>query len=219
MIKAFCGDSYFSSAEAASRRAARLARRAARLYDNGVKRRIFLAINLPAEFKDGIAGLIKQWRWLPIRWMAPESWHITIIPPMYLEDDKVRALTALLQRAKLGKPLSVRFSQVSLAPPGRASRMIWLEGEAPPELGALKMKLEDLLIGRPHFFPVRRESRPVTLHVTLARFEPGDLRELQERTHVLGEAKMSFAAKEIAVMESHLKTTGAEYERLATILL
>jgi len=184
-----------------------------------MKRRIFVAIALPPKLKRGIAETIKQWRWLPIRWLAPENWHITLIPPMYLEDDEMRSLTALLERAKVGKPFTVRFSRVMLAPPGRTARMIWLDGETPPELGGLKAKLEDLLIGRPHFFPVKRESRPLALHVTLARFEPGELRELEEKTRALGEAKCSFTAREIAVMESRLKPTGAEYETLATIPL
>ena len=184
-----------------------------------MKRRIFIAVELPLVLKDGIAGAIKQWHWLPIRWLPPEHWHITVIPPAYLEDGEVGALTALLQRAKLGKPFAVRFTRATLAPPGRAARMIWLEGETPPELARLKTKLEGLLIGRPHFFPVKRESRPFALHVTLARFEPGDLKELQERTHVLGGVEASFVAEEIVMMESHLKPTGAEYEKVARIRL
>ena len=181
--------------------------------------RIFIAIDLPPQLKEGIAGLITQWRWLPIRWLPRENWHVTLVPPMYLEDEEVRSLVLLLEGAKLGKPFPIRFSEVSLAPPGLAARMIWLEGETPPELAATKKKLENLLIGKPHFFPVSREARPYKLHVTLARFEPGDLKELQERTRVLGNAKMSFTADEVVLMESHLKPTGAEYEKIATVAL
>lgn len=184
-----------------------------------MKRRIFIAIDLPAELKEEIAHIITQWRFLPIRWTPSENWHITLVPPCYLEDQEFSALVKLLRKRKIGEPFPVVFSRVLLAPPGGPARMIWLEGATPPELPKLEKKLEKLWASQPSLPSLKPESRPPHLHVTLARFEPGHLRELEAKTHVLGEVNFSFTAREIAVMESHLKPSGAEYETLATVPL
>lgn len=182
-----------------------------------MKRRIFIALGLPPELKRKIAEAIKQWRWLPIRWLAPEHWHVTLVPPAYLEDSEVATLIALLRKSRLGRVFSLRFSHITLAPPGVAARMIWLEGETPPELNQLKKKLEEIWASQAELPPLKVETRPLKLHVTLARFPAGNLREIGEKTRVLGEVDFPCGASEVEVIESHLQPGGAEYEILATI--
>lgn len=184
-----------------------------------VKRRIFLAVDLPAELKARVAQAIQQWRWLPIRWLPPENWHITLIPPVYLEEGEVGSLVKLLGRHHPGGPFRIRFSRIALAPPGRPARMVWLEGDAPPALVQLKEKLERLWASAPGLPPLRSEERPAALHATLARFESGALRELEAKTRLLGKVGFSFEARELSVMVSHLKPSGAAYETLAVIPL
>lgn len=181
-----------------------------------MKHRLFISVNLPQELKAKVAEAIKQWHWLPIRWLAPENWHITLVPPAYLEDAEVRLLCSFLRGKRLGKPFAVKFSRIVLAPPGTKARMIWLEGETPPELSKLKKKIESLWLMNKSLPKIEIESRPLKLHVTLARFEPGDLEEIEEKTRILGEVKFHFEVKEVAVMESYLRPTGAEYRNLAT---
>ena len=184
-----------------------------------MKRRIFIAVDLPTGLKQRIADTIKQWQWLPIRWLAPENWHITLIPPVYLEDAEVGMLTKLFKKGSPGRPFVVRFSRVLLAPPGVPARMVWLEGEAPSELIQLQKKLEKAWASLAALAQPKDEHRPLALHVTLARFEPGELKELEAKTRTLGEVDFRFEANEVVVMESHLKPSGAEYGRLATVPL
>lgn len=184
-----------------------------------MKRRVFIAIDLPRELKEKVSDAVKQWRWLPIRWLAPENWHITLIPPVYLEDAEVRLLCDLLEKKRLSGPFLVEFSRIVLAPPGGKSRMIWLEGETPPKLLKLKKKLEGFWLTDEALPEIEIESRPLKLHVTLARFEPGDLKEIEEKTRVLGEVKFSFNAVEVAVMKSRLLPSGAEYDVVGHIAL
>lgn len=184
-----------------------------------MKRRIFIAIDLPSALKQKIAYFISQWRWLPIRWSREENWHITLVPPVYLEDRELESLTMLLRKSRLGKTFPVNFSRVLLAPPGERARMIWLEGETPPELAQLKNKFVRIWARKPELPQPKYENRSFQLHVTLARFESGDLRELEEKTRVLGEINFVFEVKEAAMMESRLEPSGAEYEILAAIPL
>ena len=94
-----------------------------------MKRRIFVAIDLPAELKQKVAETIKQWHWLPIRWLKPENWHITVIPPVYLDDAGIKVLSDLLRTRRLVKEFRIEFKRAALAPPGVQERMIWLDAE------------------------------------------------------------------------------------------
>ncbi len=184
-----------------------------------MKRRIFVAIDLPARIKSQVGGVIKQWHWLPIRWLKPENWHITLVPPVYFEDGESELLKEVLSQGRLGKKFTVGFSRIVLAPPGEKSRMIWLEGETPPELVKLKRKIATAWLAEPRLPRFEEESRPLELHVTLARFEPDDLREIEEKTKVLGEVKFEFGAGEISVMESCLHREGREYKTIGVLSL
>ncbi len=182
-----------------------------------MKRRIFIAVDLPGELKTKISEMIKQWHWLPIRWLKPENWHITLVPPVYLEDHEVELLKALLQKRRFGQRPTLSFRRVILAPPGAPARMIWLEGKTPPELGKLEKKLERRWVEEARLPPPKHESREPHLHVTIARFKPGEFRQLESKTRVLGEVDLGFEVKEIAIMESQLKPTGAEYSTIYAI--
>ena len=189
------------------------------MYHKRMKRRIFIAIDLPQELKTRVEEIIKQWHWLPIRWVKPENWHITLIPPIYLEERELELLKTLLQDRRFGRRLTLNFNRVVLAPPGVPARMIWLEGEIPPELAGLKKKLERRWAEEARLPSLKPEHRPLHLHVTLARFRPGELRELESKTRVLGDVELEFEVKEMAIMEAHLKPSGAEYAKLAAIAL
>ncbi len=180
-----------------------------------MKRRVFVAVTFPELLREQVSDLIKQWRWLPARWLKPENWHITLVPPVYFEGGEIDLLKDVLSKGWLGKPFAVKLSRVVLAPPGGKARMIWLEGETPPELAKLKKKIETLWLAEARLPRFEEESRSLKLHVTLARFEPGDLREIEEKTRVLGETKFNFKVKEVSIMESHLRPEGAEYETVA----
>ncbi len=185
-----------------------------------MKRRVFIGIDLPVELKHAVAQAIREFQWLPIRWLAPANWHITLIPPAYLEDAEVKHLIRFLKREALGGSFPLRFSRITLAPEGVQARMIWFEGASPPELLRLKKKLEDCLSFDQELRGLfKREARPFHLHVTLARFEPGALVELESKTRILADVRFVCRVAAIHLMESHLKPSGAEYETLAVIPL
>ena len=66
---------------------------------------------------------------------------------------------------------------------------------------------------------MKPETRLLHLHVTLARFAPGALKELESKTHTLGEVGFRFEANEIVVMESRPKPSGTEYDRIRVLPL
>lgn len=184
-----------------------------------MKRHVFIAIDLPSELKQKVADFVSNLSWLPIRWINRDNWHITLIPPVYLEDRELESLISLLGKSRLGRSFFIEFSRILLAPPGVQARMIWLEGDTPPDLLRLEKRLKKLLPSKPELTQLKSESRTFKLHVTLARFEPGDLRELEDKNRILGEINFVFEAKELAVVESRLKQSGAGYETIGTVRL
>lgn len=186
-------------------------------YDDRMKRRVFIAVLLPPEVKHRTGEAVREFEWLPIRWLKPENWHITLLPPFYLDDAGIRLLAARLKNISIDRAILIHFSRIILAPEGVRSRMIWLEGPSAPELARLEERLYELMAVEPSFPRLKKETRPFHLHVTLARFEPGALAELEAKTRVLAEVDCMFRASEIALMESRLKSAGAEYHLLERI--
>lgn len=183
-------------------------------YYTHMKRRIFVAIDLPTDLKTEIGESVRQWQWLPIRWLRQESWHITIIPPVYLEDAHVALLSSVLEKHRLGGSFTLQFSKIILAPPRSPARMIWLEGATPAGLGVLQKHVIAAWTSEPQI-PAPSE-RALKSHITLARFKPGELAELEQKTRTLGEVTMQFDVSDVALMESRLMPNGAEYETLRT---
>lgn len=182
-----------------------------------MKQRIFLAIPLPENIQEKVGEKIQEWHWLPIRWLAPEDWHVTLIPPVYLEEDEIARLVALLHQRMRFKPFPFAFERMVLAPPGAAARMVWLEGATPPELARLATHLRrewasDRTLPQPN-----AERRPLRLHATLARFEAGALRDLERRSRVLETVRIRANAHGVSVFASRLRPSGAEYQSVVTL--
>ncbi|RJQ36845.1 RNA 2',3'-cyclic phosphodiesterase [Candidatus Parcubacteria bacterium] len=182
-----------------------------------MERRIFIAIELPPDLKAKLAELIQQWRWLPLRWIPEEQWHVTVIPPVGLDDAQCDALVAALRNARLGGAFSFRFDKIMLAPPNQPSRMIWLSGPTPPELGKLAERIGEIWKETSGMPPFEADERERNAHVTLARFEPGALTELEVKMNVLEEVRLVAPVGEVSVMESERAPGGARYMTIATI--
>ena len=185
-----------------------------------MKRRIFIAIGLPEEVRWGLGEAVEKWRWLPIRWLSPANWHVTVIPPSYVKEDEFPAVkTSLEKLAKSLQPFELSFDSIILAPPDKRARMIWLSGPRNTALQELKEKIEEEFMKNGQIPAVEKEERALLPHITLARFEEGALKDIEQRTRTLEEFKASFPVAALDIMESHLKSTGAEYERLASVPL
>lgn len=201
-----------------------------------MKKRLFIAINLPEEVKQKIKEFVGKIQPLlddstslttggEIRFLKPETWHITITFLGYQPDDTIPAITESMKIIAQNNfdNLRIDFDKISFGPPGKRPRMIWLIGtnETSKNLALIKNKLEDELVKNGVRF--EREKRGLgSAHVTLARFQAtrintdikridADIISVNQRIHQR-ESALSFQAQSLDLMESHLKRTGAEYE-------
>lgn len=191
--------------------------------------RTFIAIELPTQVQEALAitqnrlreAIAKPGGEAPVRWVAPQSIHLTL---KFLGDvpaERIPAVTqAVTQAAKGHKPVSLILAAAGCFPDLRRPRVIWvgLQGDL-DALDRLQRAIEGALM---HLgFP--KEERAFTPHLTLGRLRdtatPQERQALGEATRGLAVPQVAFTTEEIAVMRSDLQPTGAIYTRLASIPL
>jgi 2'-5' RNA ligase len=145
-----------------------------------------------------------------VRWVAPESIHITLkfvgeIPDKRIEDIDT-ALTGLSW-----KPFTVTVRGVGFFPGTRSPRVLWAGMEAPTMQGLVERL--DTRMERLGFEKEKRAFRP---HITLARANNTRI----ESALVSGAAPYeehefgSFTVDRVFLFKSTLNPSGAVYEKL-----
>jgi 2'-5' RNA ligase len=183
--------------------------------------RLFVAINLPdrrrEEIHDACSAL--RSRELPIRWVSPDHYHVTMKFLGKVDRDGAAEVTDVMKRvASSTTPFEAGLGGFGAFPTIRRPRVLWLGVEANPELRALKQDLEWGLGERG--FP--REVRTFHPHVTLGRVPDrvgaGAFRGLDEVTAGMGyEARVSVSSLDL--MRSVTLPEGPQYSLLSSIPL
>jgi 2'-5' RNA ligase len=177
-----------------------------------MKRRVFIAINLPKKIKNRLEEYQGRHGGLPVRWIKKDSLHLTLVFIGYVTDDQLLQICRSAREVAVKlKPLFINFKKILFGPLNRPPRMIWLEGEASRELIKLKKELESALLdGDSGFY--RPENRAFEPHITLARVKEGRNREISgQQAEIEQDFEARFEAGSLEVMESDLKRDGAEY--------
>lgn len=175
--------------------------------------RIFIALNLPKKERDRIhrASRLLREAELPVRWVDPEHFHITLKFLGEVRPERVTPIEEALRRvASSTPPVAVELGGFGAFPTIRKPRVIWLGVEATPELRCLKQDLEWTLAD----FGFEPETRAFHPHLTLGRADASDgagaFRGLDDTM-----AGMRFEAaatvRTLDLMRSHLSPRGARY--------
>ena len=142
-----------------------------------------------------------------LRWMAPESWHITLQFLGNTEQEKLNCLIARLGEVR-SAPVPVHLTQLGFF--DRAG-IFYADVSLTPELVALadRITVATAVCG---FVP---EVRPFHPHITLARAKDpvrGQPLRTLERRILRPPSFTRFVAPEFLLYESHLSPAGATYE-------
>lgn len=179
-----------------------------------MKRRIFIAINLPEDIKRKLADYQNKWPDLPIRWTKPKNIHITLVFLGYVNDEELVEICKVAKEvAGRHLPFSITLDRICYGPPKKIPpRMIWIEGEKSKELATIKNDIEKSLINS-NGVDFSSENRAFSLHITLGRIRQWEWRRIEpeERPEIEEEINLNFPVNSIEVMESELKRGGAEY--------
>lgn len=172
---------------------------------------MFVAIEIPSEIRNTLALFLKEMRGVaPLaKWVRAENLHVTLKFLGETKPEKVPAIGNTLGSIRGGHPVALEFRGLGFFPNEKRPRVFWVGMEASPNLKVLAEDIDQRLHGLG--FPI--EDRPFTPHLTLARLNPPGLPP--KLGHAVAENLSrsfgSLTSREFQLIESKLKSTGAEY--------
>jgi len=175
--------------------------------------RLFIAIDLPPEVQLRLERLLSALR--PealIKWSPLDNLHITTKFigewPESRMDELHAALAAIIPR----EPFDIHLRDLGWFPNERAPRVLWAGVHACAELLELIRQTEDRLVA----LGIRKEERPFSPHLTLARIKhPVPLARLRQRVAELQPAELGvFQAAYFTLFRSDPGSNASIYRRL-----
>ncbi len=175
--------------------------------------RLFLALNLPKGEKGRIHHAARALREseLPVRWVEPSKFHITLKFLGDLSEDRIEAVEEAVGRvAAAAGPLDLSLGGFGAFPTLRRPRVIWIKVAATPALRRLREDLDGELTA----CGFERETRVFHPHVTLGRAAgrngAGAFRGLDKIASGLT-YEGRIAVGRLDLMRSELSRAGARY--------
>jgi RNA 2',3'-cyclic 3'-phosphodiesterase len=191
--------------------------------------RLFVALDLPGDIRERIRRFMDEVRaHAPdVRWVTPESMHVTLKFIGEKPDAMVREFENALRSISMSR-VRISFRGCGFFPTAGAARVFWLGIEAGPGLSALADRVESVL----EETGIPREKREFSPHLTLARAGSGS-----PRRHQGDRANQRFAglaehlaqipqpefgtrtAHEFFLYRSQVSSQGSTYTKLASFPL
>jgi len=142
-----------------------------------------------------------------VRWTNFDNLHITLLFLGDLEETRIPSIIYSL-KSKVVKPFSLKPKGLTLAPPNRPPRMIWLEFEKNNDFDKL---VENAFNAVEKFARIHPENNSIP-HITLARFRDFvDFKKINLPQFSLEPLLIS----DFYLMESTLTPYGPIYQKLA----
>lgn len=182
--------------------------------------RCFIAIDLSESLKKSVNDCIRQLKPLShdVRWVVPSNLHLTLKFLGEVPDTSVQQLLAVLEPvAQASEPFTLSVTGTGAFPDERRPNILWAGVQAPAGLRTLYLRVEDAMadLGFP------KEQRRFSPHLTIGRVKGHQgMADLMSRFRTFQNTFFgSIEVHEIAVMQSILKPSGAEYARVGTFRL
>jgi RNA 2',3'-cyclic 3'-phosphodiesterase len=183
--------------------------------------RLFVAVQISAAVREALAGFVDRLRlsFLPspkqkLRWVPAENFHVTLKFIGHVQPAALDGIRNALSAVRCGPPFALEIRGLHFFPNDRRPRVFWAGVYAPPELAALAGVIDQSL----EPLGIAREIHVYTPHLTLARLNPPAISE--EMRDVVSRAfAQEFGTVHVSgfhLMESKLKSSGAEYTTLQT---
>ncbi|MEO0107753.1 MAG: RNA 2',3'-cyclic phosphodiesterase [candidate division WOR-3 bacterium] len=178
--------------------------------------RAFVAIELPEKTRAEISRLVDRFRGMPVRWVARQNLHLTLV---FLGDTEYEYLTAaratIAQAVANARQFHVSCCSIGAFPSTRAARVIWLGiGQGATELSELARRIRNALPAK----GFAGDTRPFSPHLTIGRVRSP--LHIDAGALIPQDAKLSaFPVTEVTLLHSHLRPSGPVYETLERYLL
>jgi 2'-5' RNA ligase len=184
--------------------------------------RLFVAVDIDdatrrriEHMTDGLRRVVERaGRTARIAWVPPDRLHLTLQFVGEVSDAVGGEIVARLGAPFDRPPFELRFGPIGMFPSTGPPRVVWLGiEEGAGELVSLQASVARRLEG----VPFRREPRPFSPHLTLARFKEGGTRA--DRNRIAGvplEAAGGCTIDRVTLYRSRLSPRGPTYMPLAS---
>jgi 2'-5' RNA ligase len=182
------------------------------------KIRAFIAVEIPDQVQSELIEIGNTFRPYVNRasWVKRGNMHLTLKFLGDIESVRIEEIsTALEETASKFTPFSIRFSEVGVFPTPRRPRVLWVGlGEGEEEMKKLANAIEEAM----ERMGFRRERRPFTPHLTLARIKSvSDLSEPLDNFQMPRITPVNVAG--FSLIRSQLDPKGAIYTRIREFTL
>lgn len=184
--------------------------------------RSFIAIDIPDDIKEKIAGIQSELResQADVRWVKPGSIHLTLKFLGNIEEAQAKEVEEQMRESAKGiSPFSINVTGIGVFPNRRNPRVIWIGlEEATGALSALQKRIEENLT----ILGFEKEGRNFSPHLTIGRVKSSkgksrliEILEEKKEEHL----HRNLSVHEFRLMKSELKPAGPVYTVLGTIAL
>lgn len=182
--------------------------------------RCFVAIEIPETIRKSIAGIVDSLKksGSDVKWVSDENIHITLQFLGETEESLIPDIKdALYKILAPYYPFYIKIADVGCFPSGRRPRVIWVGMEESQSM----LNLYKDITGEMVKFGYKKDARGFTPHVTIGRVKSErNMGELLGRLEELKVTDFSgFEVRNVKLMKSELKPSGAIYHSLAEIPL
>lgn len=147
------------------------------------------------------------------RWQRLDDSHLTVQFFGEVADEQLPALAAALQEgARCCAPFELRLGELGYFPPRRRPRVLWcgVQGAVP-----VLLRLEAALWEACLPLGLKRESRPYTPHITMAREVAGPV-DFEALAWAEDELPAAWLVTQLVLYRSELSAAFTRYSRMAT---
>lgn len=180
-----------------------------------MKKRLFIAIELPPNIKAKIIEFQDKLKKLPIKatWAKPENIHLTLVFLGEIDYNQIPDIIATLDKLK-DDAFEVSFSRLGGFPSLNKVQTLWLGIQENLALSYLQMKISKRLAQ----LDLKIDERKFIPHITVGRFKKPQ--NLEKKLSQFAEINFgSFKAKEFILFESELLSKGAKHITIKKFLL
>ena len=178
--------------------------------------RCFVAVSIDEDVRRALAAAAVRWQAnTDLRWVLPESWHLTLAFLGAIDAASVEAVRRTIAHvARRHQPLRLLGGGLGAFPSAARARVVWygLDDGA----GRLAAIARDLAAG----LAIDDAAPRFRGHVTMARVHRGsaDLRAWLEAASASA-PDLAMEVRQVDLMRSHLGDGAPRYERLASMNL
>jgi 2'-5' RNA ligase len=173
--------------------------------------RLFVAIQIPEDIRASIASLLQEFLAIApqIKWIRVGNLHITLKFLGETDPDRLSPIKESLASIHSKNPVPLDFSGLGFFPNAKRPNILWAGIQSSSNLQSIVSRIENQM----HSLGYPKEDRAFTPHLTLARLDKAVLPKTLKDTIAQNSAVHfgNFIARDFHLIESKLKSTGAEY--------